>query len=177
MFESLSDRLQAVFQRLGTRTRITEEDVTEAMREVRVALLEADVNFSVVKVRRRVQERPSLVGAEAQRSLNPAQAIISLVNDALIDLLGRERVPLAIASPPPTIIMLVGLQGSGKTTHAAKLARTSARSGQNPVMVVARTFTAPPPSSSCRRSASSSDIARLSGSGRRPAGGDRPQRR
>src|SRR3954470_1145014 len=124
MFESLSDRLQAVFQRLGTRTRITEEDVSQAMREVRIALIEADVNLGVVKtfIARLREQAGALVGENAQRGLNPAQQIISLVNDALIDLLGRERVPLTIASPPPTIIMLVGLQGSGKTTHAAKLA-------------------------------------------------------
>jgi signal recognition particle subunit SRP54 len=124
MFESLSERLQGVFQRLGTRTRITEEDVTQAMREVRMALLEADVNLGVVKafVARLREQAVALVGGEAQRGLNPAQAIISLVNDALIDLLGRERVPLTMAATPPTIIMLVGLQGSGKTTHAAKLA-------------------------------------------------------
>src|SRR5207248_7465205 len=115
MFESLSDRLQAVFQRLGTRTRINEEDVSQAMREVRIALIEADVNLGVVrKFRDRVQEQAmALVGQSAQRGLNPAQQIISLVNDALIDLLGRERVPLAVASPPPTIVMLVGLQGAG----------------------------------------------------------------
>ena len=93
MFESLSDRLQAVFQRLGSRTRITEDDVAQAMREVRIALIEADVNLGVVKaVVARVREQAvALVGAEAQRGLNPAQAIISLVNDALIDLLVREH--------------------------------------------------------------------------------------
>ncbi|HEY8292399.1 MAG TPA: signal recognition particle receptor subunit alpha, partial [Thermomicrobiales bacterium] len=124
MFESLSDRLQAVFQRLGSRTRITEEDVTQAMREVRIALIEADVNLGVVKsfVARVREQAIALVGADAQRGLNPAQQIIVLVNDALIELLGRERVPLTIAAAPSTIIMLVGLQGSGKTTHAAKLA-------------------------------------------------------
>ena len=100
MFESLSDRLQAVFQRLGTRTRINEEDVTQAMREVRIALIEADVNLGVVKsfVARVREQAVALVGEQAQRGLNPAQQIISLVNDALIDLLGRERVPLTIAT-------------------------------------------------------------------------------
>ncbi len=124
MFESLSDRLQAVFQRLGSRTRINEDDVSQAMREVRIALIEADVNLGVVKafVARVREQALALIGGEAQRGLNPAQQIISLVNDALIELLGRERVPLAVATAPPTIIMLVGLQGSGKTTHAAKLA-------------------------------------------------------
>src|SRR5947209_15495379 len=139
MFESLSDRLQAVFQRLGTRTRITEDDVSQAMREVRIALIEADVNLGVVKAfTARVREQAvALVGENAQRGLNPAQQIISLVNDALIDLLGRERVPLEIASPPPTIIMLVGLQGSGKTTHAAKLALHLKQQGYAPMLVAA----------------------------------------
>ncbi|MHB8647614.1 MAG: signal recognition particle protein, partial [Thermomicrobiales bacterium] len=139
MFESLSDRLQAVFQRLGARTRINEEDVTQAMREVRIALIEADVNLGVVKafVARVREQAIALVGAEAQRGLNPAQQIISLVNDALIDLLGRERVPLAIATAPPTIIMLVGLQGSGKTTHAAKLALHLQQQGTSSLLVAA----------------------------------------
>ncbi|MCA1667311.1 MAG: signal recognition particle protein Srp54, partial [Thermomicrobia bacterium] len=139
MFESLSDRLQAVFQRLGSRTRITEEDVTQAMREVRIALIEADVNLGVVKsfVARVREQAVALVGADAQRGLNPAQQIISLVNDALIDLLGRERVPLAVAAPPPTIIMLVGLQGAGKTTHAAKLALHLQKQGTSAMLVAA----------------------------------------
>ncbi len=139
MFESLSDRLQAVFQRLGSRTRITEEDVTQAMREVRIALIEADVNLGVVKsfVARVREQAVALVGADAQRGLNPAQQIIALVNDALIDLLGRERVPLTIATTPPTIIMLVGLQGSGKTTHAAKLALSLQKEGTSSLLVAA----------------------------------------
>ncbi|HEY8293248.1 MAG TPA: signal recognition particle protein [Thermomicrobiales bacterium] len=139
MFESLSDRLQAVFQRLGSRTRITEEDVTQAMREVRIALIEADVNLGVVKsfVARVREQAVALVGADAQRGLNPAQQIIALVNDALIELLGRERVPLTIATAPPTIIMLVGLQGSGKTTHAAKLALHLQKQGTSALLVAA----------------------------------------
>ncbi len=139
MFESLSDRLQGVFQRLGTRRNITEDDVAQAMREVRIALIEADVNLGVVRnfVARVREQALALVGEQAQRGLNPAQQIISLVNDALIDLLGRERVPLATASPPPTTIMLVGLQGAGKTTHAAKLALHLKNQGLAPMLVAA----------------------------------------
>ena len=139
MFESLSDRLQGVFQRLGTRTRINEDDVAQAMREVRIALIEADVNLGVVKafVNRVREQALALVGAEAQRGLNPAQQIIALVNDALIDLLGRERVPLTLATTPPTIIMLVGLQGSGKTTHAAKLALHLQQQGISSMLIAA----------------------------------------
>lgn len=139
MFESLTDRLQAVFQRLGTRTRINEEDVSQSMREVRIALIEADVNLGVVRsfVARVREQALALVGEQAQRGLNPVQQIISLVNDALIDLLGRERVPLTIASPPPTTIMLVGLQGAGKTTHAAKLALHLKNQGSAPMLVAA----------------------------------------
>lgn len=142
MFESLSDRLQAVFQRLGTRTRITEEDVSQAMREVRIALIEADVNLGVVRtfVARVREQAIALVGAQAQRGLNPAQQIIALVNDALIDLLGRERVPLTMASPGPTIVMLVGLQGSGKTTHAAKLALHLQKQNTSSLMIAADVY-------------------------------------
>ena len=139
MFESLSDRLQGVFQRLGTRRHITEEDVSQAMREVRIALIEADVNLGVVRhfVARVREQAMALVGGQAQRGLNPAQQIIALVNDALIDLLGRERVPLATATPPPTTLMLVGLQGAGKTTHAAKLALHLKNQGLAPLLVAA----------------------------------------
>ncbi len=140
MFESLSERLQAVFSKLGTRNRVTEDDVAEAMRQVRLALIEADVNLGVVKafVARVREQAMALIGQESeQRGLNPAQQVISLVNEALIDLLGRERVPLTIASTPPTTIMLVGLQGSGKTTHAAKLALHLKEQGMAPMLVAA----------------------------------------
>jgi len=140
MFESLSERLQAVFSKLGTRSRVSEDDVSEAMRQVRLALIEADVNLGVVKafVARVREQAMALIGQESeQRGLNPAQQVISLVNEALIDLLGRERVPLTIASTPPTTILLVGLQGSGKTTHAAKLALHLKEQGMSPMLVAA----------------------------------------
>ena len=121
MFESLSDRLQGVFQRLGNRGRLTERDIDEAMREVRRALIEADVNLTVVKeFVAAVKERA--LGAEVLRSLSPGQQVIKIVHEELIRLLGEEQVPLVRATQPPTVIMLVGLQGSGKTTQAAKLA-------------------------------------------------------
>src|SRR5215210_329023 len=116
MFESLSDRLNETFGRLSRKGKLTEADVDEAMREVRRALLEADVNFKVVKdFVAAVRERA--VGEETLQSLTPAQTVISIVHDELIKILGEERVPLQTAESGPTIIMLVGLQGSGKTTH------------------------------------------------------------
>lgn len=136
MFETLSDRLNDVFQRIGKKGRLTEADVDEAMREVRRALLEADVNFKVVRdFVSAVRERA--VGEEVLKALTPAQQVISIVNEELIKVLGSERVPLQVASPPPTIIMLVGLQGSGKTTHAAKLASHLKKEGRKPLLVAA----------------------------------------
>lgn len=139
MFETLSDRLNDVFQRIGKKGRLTEADVDEAMREVRRALLEADVNFKVVReFVNAVRERA--VGEEVLKALTPAQQVISIVNEELIKILGSERVPLETASPPPTIIMLVGLQGSGKTTHAAKLASHLKKEGRRPVLVAADVY-------------------------------------
>jgi len=139
MFESLSDRLQGVFQRLGNRGRLTEKDIDEAMREVRRALIEADVNLSVVKeFIAAVKERA--VGAEVLKSLTPGQQVIKIVNEELVTLLGTEQSPLARSSQPPTIIMLVGLQGAGKTTHAAKLAVHLRKSGQTPLLIAADVY-------------------------------------
>ncbi len=136
MFESLSDRLQAVFSRLGSRGRLSEEDVDEALKEVRRALLEADVNFKVVKeFVARVRERA--VGEEITKSLTPAQMVVKIVNDELIHLLGDEPAPLADERPGPTVIMLVGLQGAGKTTIAAKLALFLRKKHRNPLLVAA----------------------------------------
>src|SRR3954469_1375124 len=119
MFESLSDRLNETFSRMSRKGRLTEADVDEAMREVRRALLEADVNFKVVKdFVAAVRERA--VGQDVLKSITPAQMAISIVNDELIKVLGTDREPLLAPDKPPQIIMLVGLQGSGKTTHAAK---------------------------------------------------------
>ena len=120
MFESLSDKLQAIFDRLGSKGKLTETDVNAAMREVRMALLEADVNFKVVKeFVDHVKERA--IGVEVMESLTPAQQVVKIVNDELIELLGKPA-PLNTSGQPPHVIMLVGLQGAGKTTMAAKLA-------------------------------------------------------
>jgi signal recognition particle subunit SRP54 len=139
MFESLSDRLNETFGRLSRKGRLTETDVDEAMREVRRALLEADVNFKVVKdfvaaVRARA------VGQDVLRSLTPAQTAIGIVNEELINVLGAEREELRAPERPPQILMLVGLQGSGKTTHAAKLAIHLRKGGRNPLLVAADVY-------------------------------------
>src|SRR4051794_41136696 len=139
MFESLSDRLQGVFQRLGNRGRLTEKDIDEAMREVRRALIEADVNLGVVKEFIAAVKERSL-GAEVLKSLTPGQQVIKIVNDELVTLLGSEQVPLARANQPPTVIMLVGLQGAGKTTHAAKLGVHLRKGGQTPLLVAADVY-------------------------------------
>jgi signal recognition particle subunit SRP54 len=138
MFESLTTRLDAVFERLRGKGRLTESDVTEAMREVRQALLEADVSFKVVKqFVARVQERA--VGSEVLESLSPAQQVIKIVHEQLIEMLGGVdgKTKLNYAGTAPTIIMLVGLQGSGKTTTVAKLASYLRKQGQHPLMVAA----------------------------------------
>ena len=136
MFESLSDRLNETFGRLSRKGRLTEKDVDEAMREVRRALLEADVNFKVVKdFVAAVRERA--VGQDVLRSLSPAQTAIGIVNEELIRVLGTEREPLRAPDRPPQILMMVGLQGSGKTTHTGKLALHLRKEGRNPLMVAA----------------------------------------
>ncbi|MBA3337431.1 MAG: signal recognition particle protein [Chloroflexia bacterium] len=136
MFESLSDRLTETFGRLGRKGRLTEQDVADAMREVRRALLEADVNFKVVKeFVAAVQARS--VGQDVLRSLTPAQTAIGIVHDELIKVLGTEREPLQNPNRPPQILLMVGLQGSGKTTHSGKLALHLRKEGRNPLMVAA----------------------------------------
>jgi signal recognition particle subunit SRP54 len=138
VFENLSDKLQGVFSQLSNRGRLTEADVDAALREVRLALLEADVNFKVVKdFIKRVRER--CVGAEVMKSLTPAQQVIKIVNEELITTLG-EPARLNLSGPTPHVIMLVGLQGSGKTTTAAKLALNLRKSGQRPLLVAADTY-------------------------------------
>jgi signal recognition particle subunit SRP54 len=139
MFDSLSARLQGVFDRLGGRGRLTEDNIQEALREVRVALLEADVNFKVVRAFvDRV--RAKAVGSEVLQSLTPAQQVVKIVRDELVELLGGSGHRLAPAAHPPTIVMLVGLQGSGKTTTAAKLARLYVRQGQHPILAAADVY-------------------------------------
>ncbi len=135
MFESLSDRLQTVFQKFGSKGILTEDDVREGMKQVRLALLEADVNYKVVKdFVARVTEQA--IGEEVLKSLTPHQQVVKIVHKELIGLLGDTNAPLAEARPGPTIIMLVGLQGTGKTTLAAKLALLLRKQGKR-VMLVA----------------------------------------
>ncbi|ACL25539.1 signal recognition particle protein [Chloroflexus aggregans] len=139
MFESLSDRLQAVFQKLGSKGVLTEDDVREAMKQVRLALLEADVNFRVVKdFVAKVTEKA--IGEEVTKSLTPHQQVIKIVHQELINLLGTEHVPLQEARPGPTVIMLVGLQGTGKTTLAAKLALHLRKKGKRVLLVAADVY-------------------------------------
>jgi signal recognition particle subunit SRP54 len=138
VFESLTDKLQGVFSRLANRGKLSEADVDVALREVRLALLEADVNFKVVKdFIQRVRERA--IGAEVMKSLTPAQHVIKIVHEELIATLG-EPARLNLSGPSPHVIMLVGLQGSGKTTMAAKLAQSLRKGGQRPLMVAADTY-------------------------------------
>ena len=138
MLDSLSTRLQSIFDRLGGHGRLSEENIQEALREVRVALLEADVNFKVVRgFIDRVREKA--VGQDVLKSLTPAQQVVKVVHDELVGLLGGSGHRLAPAPHPPTVIMLIGLQGSGKTTTAAKLARWYTKQGQHPLLAAADT--------------------------------------
>ncbi len=135
MFENLTDKLQSVFDRLASKGKLSESDVNVAMREVRLALLEADVNYKVVKeFVDKVKERS--IGAEVMQSLTPAQTVVKIVHEELIELLGKPA-PLNSSGQPPTVIMLVGLQGAGKTTMAAKLALRLRKNGQRPLLVAA----------------------------------------
>ncbi len=134
MFDSLTDRFGGIFERLRGRGRLGEADVDAALREVRLALLEADVNVAVVKsFLARVRERA--VGAEVTKSLTPGQQVVKIVHEELITTLGRVAAPLASASRPPLTILMVGLQGSGKTTTAAKLAARLKAGGKRPLLV------------------------------------------
>lgn len=132
MFENLTDRLNDVFSGLRNRGVLTEADVDKAMREIRMSLLEADVNFKVVKgFVARVKERS--IGAEVMQSLTPGQQVVKIVHEELINLLG-EPARLSLNNTPPTVILLAGLQGSGKTTTAAKLANSLRKNGQHPLL-------------------------------------------
>ncbi len=133
-FEGLSDRLESAFARLKSKGSLNEKDVREAMREVRLALLEADVNYKVAKdFTAKVTERA--IGAQVMESLTPAQMVIKIVNEELTDLMGGTQTRLAYASHPPTVIMMCGLQGSGKTTHCAKIARKLKNENHRPLLV------------------------------------------
>jgi signal recognition particle subunit SRP54 len=134
MFDSLSDRFEGIFTRLRSRGRLSSADVEEVLREIRVALLEADVSLPVVRgFVERVRER--CAGAELQKSLSPAQQVIKVVNDELVGILGGETLKITYASRPPTVVLLAGLQGGGKTTAAAKLARWFRQQGRNPLLL------------------------------------------
>lgn len=139
MFDTLTAKLQQTFKRLRNKGRLTEADVKEALREVRLALLEADVNFKVVRdFLGRVEERA--VGQDVLQSLTPDQGVIKIVRDELVQLLGTNPDRVHMASNPPTVIYLVGLQGAGKTTAVAKLARMLRHQGRQPLLVAADVY-------------------------------------
>ena len=138
-FEGLTEKLSATFKRLRGKGRLSESDVKEAMREIRLALLEADVSFKVVKeFVAKVTERA--VGSDVLESLTPAQMIVKIVNEELTALMGGGETKLTISSSPPTIVMLVGLNGAGKTTNGAKLAGYMKKQGKRPLLVACDTF-------------------------------------
>jgi len=134
MFQSLSEKLNNAFKKFKNKGKLTEADVKAGMREIKLALLEADVNFKVVKdFIKIVSERA--VGAEVLESLMPAQQVIKIVNEEMTNLMGGTQSKLVIAPKPPTVIMMVGLQGAGKTTHAGKLAGMYKKQGKRPLLV------------------------------------------
>ena len=134
MFGNLADKLSDAFKKFKSKGKLTEADVREGMREIKLALLEADVNFKVVKdFVKKVTERA--VGTEVLESLVPGQMVIKIVNEELTALMGGTQAKLTISSAPPTIVMMVGLQGSGKTTHSAKLAGMYKKQGKHPLLV------------------------------------------
>jgi signal recognition particle subunit SRP54 len=136
MFEQLTERLDSVFKKITGRGLLTEKDVKEAMREIRLALLEADVNYKVVKTLvANVQERA--VGQEVTKSIKPGQQVVKIVSDELTGILGGEQVRLNESSQPPTVVMIVGLHGGGKTTLASKLAKLFGSRGKHPLLVAA----------------------------------------
>ena len=134
MFQNLADKLSNAFKRFRSKGKLTEADVKEGMREVKLALLEADVSFKVVKdFIKRVTERA--VGAQVLESLMPGQQVVKIVHEELIELMGKTQAKLEISSKPPTIVMMVGLQGAGKTTHSGKIAGLYKKQGKNPLLV------------------------------------------
>jgi signal recognition particle subunit SRP54 len=136
MFDALSDRFDGILTRLRGRGRLSDADVDEVLREIRVALLEADVNVTVVKgLVERIRER--CVGEDLSKSLTPAQQVIKIVHEELVTTLGGETMKVTFASKPPTVVLMAGLQGSGKTTTSAKLARWFKQQGRNPLLVAA----------------------------------------
>lgn len=133
-FENLSEKISAAFKKLKSKGKLTENDVKSSMREVRLALLEADVNYKVAKdFTNKVIERA--VGAQVMESLTPAQMVVKIVNEELVNLMGEEKNQVKFSSKPPTVILMCGLQGSGKTTHCAKLAFKFKKQGHRPLLV------------------------------------------
>lgn len=134
LFEGLSEKISGVFKKLKSRGKLSESDVKDSMREVRLALLEADVNYKVAKeFTNKITERA--IGENIMQSLTPAQMVIKIVNEELTNLMGQEQTKLNFSSKSPTVILLCGLQGSGKTTHAAKLALMLKKQGHRPLLV------------------------------------------
>ena len=134
MFDNLVDKMNAAFKKFRSKGKLTEADVKEGMREIKLALLEADVNFKVVRdFIKTVTERA--VGSDVLESLMPGQQIVKIVNEELTNTMGGTQSKLTIASKPPTVIMMTGLQGAGKTTHAAKLAGMYKKQGKRPLLV------------------------------------------
>ena len=133
-FQSLSEKLNNAFKKFRNKGKLTEADVKAGMREIKLALLEADVNFKVVReFINTVSERA--VGAEVLESLMPAQHVVKIVNEELTNLMGATQSKLNISPKPPTVVMMVGLQGAGKTTHAGKLAGLYKKQGKHPLLV------------------------------------------
>ena len=148
MFGSLTEKLANAFRRFRNKGKLTAADVKEGMRDVKLALLEADVNFKVTKAFvNAVTERA--IGAQVLESLVPAQQIVKIVNEELINLMGSDTAKLEISPKPPTVVMMVGLQGAGKTTHTGKIANLYKAKANAPCSLPA-TFIAPPPLSSWR---------------------------
>ena len=134
MFGGLTEKLNNAFKKFRSKGKLTAADVKDGMREIKLALLEADVNFKVVRdFIKIVTERA--IGSEVLESLLPAQQIVKIVNDELINLMGKTQAKLEISSRPPTVVMMVGLQGAGKTTHSGKIAGLYKKQGKNPLLV------------------------------------------
>src|SRR5438477_12837253 len=134
MFENLSEKLQRAFKNLRGQGKLTEENIGEAMREIRLALLEADVNFKVVKeLIDRIREKA--LGQEVMTALSPAEQVVKIVRDEMVELLGRDTARVKFASQPPSVVLMAGLQGSGKTTTTGKLAHWLKKGGHRPMLV------------------------------------------
>ena len=134
MFDNLSNRFDGIFKRIRGKGRLTEADVDEVLKEIRTALLEADVNVGVVRnLVARIRE--GAIGIESSKALDPSQQVIKLVNQELTNILGGETLKITYASRPPTVVLMAGLQGSGKTTNSAKLARWFKSQGRHPLLV------------------------------------------